>query len=70
MTGHHALYMSCLIAILTSIAGLEGIQQIITGALLLGLVMALFPALMQPTLKRLQAMILWHWDILAVAAIG
>lgn len=53
LTGHHALYMSCLIAILTSIAGLEGIQQIITGALLLGLVMALFPALMQPTIEKI-----------------
>lgn len=52
LTGHHALYMSCLIAILTSIAGLTGIQQIITGALLLGLVMAIFPALMQPTIEK------------------
>ncbi|MDO5785788.1 MAG: PTS ascorbate transporter subunit IIC [Eubacteriales bacterium] len=53
LTGHHALYMSCLIAILTSIAGLTGIQQIITGALLLGLVMAIFPALMQPTIEKI-----------------
>lgn len=53
LTGHHALYMSCLIAILTSIAGLSGIQQIVTGALLLGLVMAIFPALMQPTIEKI-----------------
>lgn len=53
LTGHHALYMSCLIAILMSIAGLEGIQLIITGALLLGLVMAVFPALMQPTMRKI-----------------
>lgn len=53
LTGHHALYMSCLIAILTSIAGLSGIQQIITGALLLGLVMGIFPALMQPTIEKI-----------------
>ncbi len=53
LTGHHALYMSCLIAILTSIAGLNGIQQIVTGALLLGLVMAIFPALMQPTIEKI-----------------
>lgn len=52
LTGHHALYMSCLVAILMSIAGLEGPQLIITGALLMGLVMAIFPALMQPTIRK------------------
>lgn len=52
LTGHHALYMSCLIAILMSIAGLNGVQLIVTGALLLGLVMSIFPALMQPTIRK------------------
>lgn len=52
LTGHHALYMSCLVAILMSIAGLEGAKLIITGALLMGLVMAIFPALMQPTIRK------------------
>lgn len=53
LTGHHALYMSCLVAALTQIAGLGGVQQIVTGALLLGLVMAVFPALMQPTMREI-----------------
>lgn len=53
LTGHHALYMSCLIAILMSIAGLNGPMLIVTGAMLLGLVMAIFPALMQPTIRRI-----------------
>lgn len=52
LTGHHALYMSCLVAILMSIAGLRGAQLIFTGALLMGLVMAVFPALMQPTIRK------------------
>ena len=52
LTGHHALYMSCLVAILMSIAGLTGPQLIITGALLMGLVMAIFPALMRPTMCK------------------
>lgn len=51
LTGHHALYMSCMIAILMSISGLTGAKLIIAGALLLGLVMAVFPALMQPTIE-------------------
>lgn len=52
LTGHHALYMSCLVAILMSIAGMEGPQLIVTGALLMGLLMAIFPALMQPTMRK------------------
>ena len=53
LTGHHALYMSCLVAILMSIAGLEGVQLIVTGAMLMGLVMGIFPALMQPTIEEI-----------------
>ena len=53
LTGHHALYMSCLISIIMSISGLTGIKLILTGALLLGLLMAAFPALMQPTIEAI-----------------
>lgn len=51
LTGHHALYMSCLVAIILSIAGLNGWQLIAGGALLLGFVMAFFPAMMQPIIR-------------------
>ena len=53
LTGHHALYMACLITIILSIAGLDGWQLTVGGALLLGFVMALFPALMQPTMRKI-----------------
>ena len=53
LTGHHALYMSCLVAIIMSLAGMSGIQLIISGALLMGLIMAIFPALMQPTIEKI-----------------
>ena len=53
LTGHHALYMSCLIAILMTISGLTGASLILAGSLLLGLVMAVFPALMQPTIEAI-----------------
>lgn len=52
LTGHHALYMSCLIAIILSIAGLGGWQLILGGAMLLEFVMTMFPALMQPTIRE------------------
>lgn len=53
LTGHHALYMACLVAITLSIAGLTGTPLIIGGALLLGFIMAAFPALMQPTIRKI-----------------
>ena len=53
LTGHHALYMSCLISIIMSISGLKGAKLIIAGALLLGLVMSVFPAIMQPTIEEI-----------------
>ena len=53
LTGHHALYMACLVTIILDIAGLEGWQLIVGGALLLGLLMSAFPALMQPTMEKL-----------------
>lgn len=53
LTGHHSLYMACLIAIILSIAGLSGWQLIVGGALLLGFVMAMFPAIMQPIMRKI-----------------
>ena len=52
LTGHHALYMACMIAIIFSIGGLSGVPLIIGGALLLGFLMAVFPAIMQPTIRE------------------
>lgn len=56
LTGHHALYMACLIAIVLHIGGLTGAPLIIAGALLLGFVMAFFPAIMQPTIREITGM--------------
>lgn len=53
LTGHHALYMSCLIAIIFSIGGLSGWKLIVSGALLLGFIMTMFPALMQSTMRKI-----------------
>lgn len=52
LTGHHALYMSCLISIIFSIGGLRGWKLILSGAMLLGFIMAMFPAIMQPTMRK------------------
>lgn len=53
LTGHHTLYMACLIAVVLSVGGLSGVPLVIGGSLILGLVMALFPAMAQKTMTKL-----------------
>ncbi|MTI49873.1 PTS ascorbate transporter subunit IIC [Sporosalibacterium faouarense] len=53
LTGHHTLYMACMIAVILVVGGLEGTVLIIVGSILLGLVMALFPAIAHPTMKKI-----------------
>lgn len=53
LTGHHTLYMACMIAIILMVGGLEGVWLVIVGSILLGFVMAIFPAMAQPTMKKI-----------------
>ncbi|XKM12957.1 PTS ascorbate transporter subunit IIC [Orbaceae bacterium ac157xtp] len=53
LTGHHTFYMACMIGIILTVAGFKGWQLIFTGALSLGLVMAIFPALAQPQMRKI-----------------
>ncbi|WP_109078287.1 PTS ascorbate transporter subunit IIC [Aggregatibacter kilianii] len=53
LTGHHTFYMACLIAVILTVAGFDGVLLVVIGALTLGLVMALFPALAQPFMRKI-----------------
>ena len=53
LTGHHTLYMACMIGIILSVGGLEGAPLVIVGALVLGFIMASFPFLAQPIVKKI-----------------
>lgn len=53
LTGHHTLYMSCMLAVILSIGGLKGFQLWIAGGLILGLIMVISPALLQPTMRKI-----------------
>lgn len=53
LTGHHTLYMACMIAVVLSVGGLSGTWLVVAGSLILGLVMALFPAIAQPTMTKI-----------------
>jgi PTS system ascorbate-specific IIC component len=53
LTGHHTLFMACLLAVVLGFAGLSPVQTVIAGGLILGLVMVLMPALAAPTMKKI-----------------
>ena len=53
LTGHHTLYMACMIGIILKVGGFNGPLLIIIGSLTLGLVMAIFPALAQPYVRKI-----------------
>lgn len=52
LTGHHTFYMACMIGIILTVAGFDGVQLVFTGALTLGLVMAFFPAIIQKYMTK------------------
>lgn len=51
LTGHHTLYMACLISVILGVSGLKGAPLVAVGSLLLGFMMAFFPALANPFMK-------------------
>ena len=53
LTGHHTLYMACMIAVILSVAGLNSGMLILFGGLALGIVMTLSPAMLQPFMREM-----------------
>ncbi|EIJ78402.1 PTS system ascorbate-specific transporter subunit IIC [Bacillus methanolicus PB1] len=53
LTGHHTLYMACMIAIILVVSGLKGVSLIVVGSITLGLIMAVFPAMAQPFMRKI-----------------
>ncbi len=53
LTGHHIMFMACLLAVVLSTGGLDGAALIIIGSIILGLLMVLSPALLQPFVRRI-----------------
>lgn len=53
LTGHHTLYMACLLTVALSGSSMKEWQIIAAGALMLGLFMALMPALAQGEMKKI-----------------
>jgi PTS system ascorbate-specific IIC component len=53
LTGHHTLYMACMIGVILSTGGIKGVSLVVTGSLILGILMVLMPALLQPYTRRI-----------------
>ncbi|WP_317312200.1 PTS ascorbate transporter subunit IIC [Clostridium thermobutyricum] len=53
LTGHHTLFMACMIAVILGASGMSGLHLIFTGSLALGIIMILSPAILQPFMKKI-----------------
>ncbi|MBP2623658.1 PTS ascorbate transporter subunit IIC [Streptococcus oricebi] len=53
LTGHHTLYMACMLAVIMSVAGFTSFGLIIMGGLALGIIMSLSPAFVQKYMVQL-----------------
>ncbi|MGT2866750.1 PTS ascorbate transporter subunit IIC [Streptococcus fryi] len=53
LTGHHTLYMACMVAVILSVAGFTSGSLIFFGGLTLGLIMTIFPAIVQKYMIQL-----------------
>jgi ascorbate PTS system EIIC component len=53
LTGHHTLFMACLISAVFATGGVKGVPLIIIGSIILGLLMVFMPALLQPYVRQI-----------------
>lgn len=53
LTGHHTLYMACMIAVILAVVGFTTVPLILLGGLTLGIIMTLSPAIVQPFMREL-----------------
>lgn len=74
LTGHSALYMSAMFAVfLSGVGHLSGWQLVVAGGALMGLYMAIAPAICEPTMKKVtgtDAVALGHTSSVAYWAAG
>ncbi|ANB57004.1 PTS system sugar-specific permease component family protein [Anoxybacillus sp. B7M1] len=52
LTGHHTLFMACLISAVLATSGVAGAPLVVTGSIILGALMVFMPALLQPYMRQ------------------
>jgi len=73
LTGHHVFFMAALAAVVLGSAGITGTQQLVIGALIVGSVMVLMPAVAMPFMRRItdgEEIALGHFGTLGYVASG
>lgn len=53
LTGHHTMFMACMIAVILSTGGVNGVALVVVGSILLGALMVLSPAMLQPFMRKI-----------------
>ncbi|MFD2370589.1 PTS ascorbate transporter subunit IIC [Brevibacillus sp. GCM10020057] len=53
LTGHHTMFMACLIAVILSTGGVKGFPLVLIGSIILGALMVLSPAMLQPFMRKI-----------------
>ncbi|MEN2768562.1 PTS ascorbate transporter subunit IIC [Ornithinibacillus xuwenensis] len=73
LTGHHTLYMACMLAVIMAVAGFDTVGLIAAGAVALGIIMTLSPAILQPFMRKLTGndnVALGHFSAVGYAVSG
>ncbi|MCR8847986.1 PTS ascorbate transporter subunit IIC [Rossellomorea sp. SC111] len=52
LTGHHTMFMACMIAVILTTGGFTGVPMIVLGSIILGALMVLSPAMLQPFTRK------------------
>ncbi|WP_337970161.1 PTS ascorbate transporter subunit IIC [Virgibacillus salexigens] len=53
LTGHHTMFMACMIGVILTTGGITGITLIVVGSIILGSLMVLSPAMLQPFTRKI-----------------
>jgi PTS system ascorbate-specific IIC component len=53
LTGHHTLYMAAMLAVILSVGGLSPFWVVLVGAVILGIMMVVSPAILQPFTRKI-----------------
>ncbi len=68
LTGHHTLYMAAMLAVILSVGGLSGGWVVAIGAVILGAMMVISPAILQPFTRKITNTDDWRSGILDLLA--
>ncbi|WP_340619369.1 PTS ascorbate transporter subunit IIC [Xenorhabdus siamensis] len=73
LTGHHTLFMSMMVAVILSVAGIKSTMLVVIGSIVVGISMVFFPAIAHPYMKKVTGsddVALGHFSTLSYVLAG